>query len=166
MSMHILLVEDNATLAHLFKVQLSRLGHDLTITGTKAQAMTAFKAKIFDLVFIDIGLEGKQDRGMEILAEMKALVPEQRIGIISSNDVKDMIRRAQEGGAEFYMVKPFTLTGLSIALGGNREAIHNYQPDIGEGRIIPLYPFIGANHRYSVPTSRGSEASRPEITSS
>lgn len=147
MSMHILLVEDNATLAHLFQVQLRRLGHDVTIAGTKAQAMTTFKAETFDLVFIDIGLEGKQDRGIEILAEMKALAPEQRIGIVSSNDLKDMIRRAQESGAEFYMVKPFTLAGLSVALGGDREAIRNYRPDMGEGRIIPLYPIRSSELR-------------------
>jgi CheY-like chemotaxis protein len=155
--MHVLLVEDNATLAHLFRVQLSRLGHTVTITSTKAEAMAAFKAETFDLIFIDIGLEGQRDRGLEILAEMKALVPEQRIGIVSSNDLKDVIRCAQEGGAEFYMVKPFTLAGLSVTLGDDREAIHNYHPnDIGEGRIIPFYPPLdGANYRHNVPTSSG-----------
>jgi CheY-like chemotaxis protein len=166
MSMRVLLVEDNATLAHLFKVQLNQLGHDMTFTPTKAQAMDAFKTRAFDLVLIDVGLEGQQDRGIEILVEMKTLVPGQRIGIVSSNDLSDMIWRAQEGGAEFYMVKPFTLTGLKVALGGDREAIHNYQPDVGEGRIIPLYLFSGADYRYSVPTSKGREASKPEITSS
>jgi DNA-binding response OmpR family regulator len=164
--MHILLVEDNATLAHLFEVQLNRLGHEMIFAPTEAQAMAAFKAKTFDLVLIDIGLEGQQDKGIEILAEMKALVPKQRIGIVSSNDLKDMIRRAQEGGAEFYMVKPFTLKGLRIVLGGNREAINNYQPDIGEGRLIPLYSFSGANYHYNIPASRGKGASKPEITSS
>jgi NtrC-family two-component system response regulator AlgB len=150
--MHILLVEDNATLAHLFQVQLSRLGYAVTITSTKAQAMSVFKPETFDLVFIDIGLEGLRDRGLEILAEMKTIAPQQRIGILSSNDLKDMVRRAQERGAEFYMVKPFTLEGLRVTLGGSREDIHNYQPDVGEGRIILLYPFIGVDYQHSVST--------------
>jgi two-component system OmpR family response regulator len=151
--MRILLIEDNAILAHLCEVQLNRLGHKMTFVGTKVQAMAAFKAETFDLVLVDIGLEGQQDKGLEILVEMKALAPKQRIGIVSSNDLKDVIRRAQEGGAEFYMVKPFTLKGLRIALSGNRETIHNYQPDVGEGRIIPLYSLSG--YPYSVPISRG-----------
>jgi hypothetical protein len=69
---------------------------------------------------------------------MKAIKPSQRIGILSSNDFKEIVGLSQEKGAEFYMVKPFTLEGLSVVLGGNKKAIQNYQPEIGEGRIIYL----------------------------
>jgi DNA-binding response OmpR family regulator len=101
--------------------------------------MAAFKNETFDLIFIDMGLDGIQDRGLEILTEMKRLTPEQRIGILSSNDMRDKVRHSQECGAEFYMVKPFTMRGLTAVLTGDKEAIKNYQPEIGEGRIISLY---------------------------
>jgi CheY-like chemotaxis protein len=136
--MHILLVEDNAVLAVLFEVQLNQLGHQLTAAQTKAEAMAAFAKETFDLIFIDMGLDGRQDRGLEILSEMKAQVPEQRIGILSSNDLGDMVQQSQAGGAEFYMVKPFTMQGLSAVLSNDRTAIHNYRPEFGEGRIIPF----------------------------
>lgn len=134
--MHILLIEDNHTLATLFGVQLRQLGHTLTMVGTKEAATTAFKNEIFDLIFVDMGLEGYQDRGLQILAEIKALSPQQRIGVLSSNDLRDMVRLSQKYGAEFYMVKPFTLEGLALILNGDKEAIRNYIPDIDEGRII------------------------------
>jgi two-component system chemotaxis response regulator CheY len=136
--MHILFVEDSDTLANLFRVQLRMIGnHTLSTGATKKDAMAAFENEKFDLVFVDMGLEGQQDRGLEILTEMKALRPEQRIGILSSNDQRDMVRLSQKAGAEFYMVKPFTLEGLALVLDGDREAIQNYQPEkIGEGRII------------------------------
>jgi DNA-binding response OmpR family regulator len=134
--MNIFLIEDSNTLAQLFQVQLEQLGHTLTTAETKAEAMAAFETETFDLIFIDMGLEGQQARGLEILTEMKALAPNQRIGILSSNDLRDMVRRSQEGGAEFYMVKPFTMEGLTVVLGGDKEVIQGYQPEIGEGRII------------------------------
>jgi DNA-binding response OmpR family regulator len=134
--MNILLIEDSNTLAQLFQVQLRQLDHTLAVAETKAEAMAAFETETFDLIFIDMGLEGRQARGLEILTEMKALVPTQRIGILSSNDLRDMVRRSREEGAEFYMVKPFTMEGLIVVLSGDKEAIRSYQPEIGEGRII------------------------------
>jgi hypothetical protein len=50
--------------------------------------------------------------------------------------MRDMVRLSQQAGAEFYMVKPFTLEGLSLVLKGDKEAIQNHIPDVGEGRII------------------------------
>lgn len=135
--MNILLVEDNNTLATLFGVQLRQLGgHTLITAATKEAAIAAVQTGTFDLIFVDMGLEGYQDRGLEILTEIKALVPQQRIGILSSNDLRDMVRLSQKHGAEFYMVKPFTLDGLAAVLSGDKEVIQNYIPDIDEGRLI------------------------------
>lgn len=136
--MKILLIEDSGTLAKLFEVQVRQLGHQLVSTQTKAAALAVFEKDSFDLVFIDMGLEGQQDRGLEILTEMKVKKPDQRIGILSSNDLRDMVRESQQQGAEFYMVKPFTMEGLSVVLSGDQKAIRTYQPEVGEGRIILL----------------------------
>ncbi len=135
--MHILFIEDSTILTRLFESLLQILGeHTLTIAFNKAEAMTAFQKETFDLIFIDMGLEGDQAMGLEILTEMKALKPKQRIGILSSNDLRELVRRSREGGAEFYMVKPFTLGGLTMVMKGDKEAIDNYVLEISEGRII------------------------------
>jgi CheY-like chemotaxis protein len=135
--MDILLVEDNSTLANLFRVQLKQLGdHTLTTSANRASAIQAFKNGTFDLVFVDMGLDGYQDGGLKVLAEIKTLTPHQRVGILSSNDLRDTVRLSQKGGAEFYMVKPFTQEGLALVLTGDKEAIRNHLPEISEGRII------------------------------
>lgn len=137
--MHILLIEDSSTLATLFRVQLQQLGdHTLTTVFDRAGAIEAFKKEKFDLVFVDMGLDGYQDGGLQVLAEIKTLVPEQRVGVLSSNDLREMVRLSQKYGAEFYMVKPFTIEGLALVLTGDKEAIRSYMPEIGEGRIIAL----------------------------
>jgi DNA-binding response OmpR family regulator len=118
-------------------VQLRQLGtHTLTTTATKAQALIAFDQETFDLVLIDMGLEGQQSLGLEILQTLKAQRPAQRVGILSSNDLREIVRLSQEAGAEFYMVKPFTLEGLAVIIAGDKEAIRNHIPEVGEGRII------------------------------
>lgn len=137
--MNILLVEDSQSLAHLFRVQLRQLGdHTLEVAHNKAQAIATFSRGQFDIVFIDMGLDGKQDCGIEVLSEIKTLMPEQRAGILSSNDLRDMVRLSQKAGAEFYMVKPFTLEGLSLVLEGDKEILSHYTPKVDEGRIIVL----------------------------
>jgi response regulator of citrate/malate metabolism len=83
-----------------------------------------------------MGLEGQQNMGLEILEIMKGQKPAQRIGILSSNDIREIVRLSQEAGAEFYMVKPFTLEGLAVILTGDKEAIRHHIPEVGEGRII------------------------------
>lgn len=137
--MHILLIEDSSTLATLFRVQLQQLGdHTLTTAFDRASAIEAFKNEMFDLIFVDMGLDGYQDGGLQVLREIKAQTPEQRVGILSSNDLRDMVRLSQKHGAEFYMVKPFTIEGLALVLAGDKDAIRSYMPEIGEGRIIAL----------------------------
>ena len=137
--MHLLLIEDNHTLANLFRAQLRRLkSHSITVASNKEEALSAFQAETFDLVFIDMALEGIPYRGLEILEEIKAQSPDQRAGVLSSNDSPDTVRASREGGAEFYMVKPFTFRGLQIVLDGNRAEVEAYRPDISEGPIIAL----------------------------
>ena len=137
--MQVLLVEDNEALADLFRVLLRRLGpNELFVATTKKGALEAFDKGTFDIIFIDMGLEGLPDRGLEIIREIRVRSPEQRIGVLSSNDLQDMVRQSRQVGAAFYMVKPFTLEGLKVVLEGDPAVIKAYQPDIGEGRIIAL----------------------------
>jgi two-component system chemotaxis response regulator CheY len=137
--MRILLVEDSETLADLFRVQLRRLGqHELSVAASKWKALELFEPDKFDIVFIDMSLEGVPDRGLEIIREIKVQAPRQKIGVLSSNDLQDMVRQSQRVGAEFYMVKPFTMEGLKVVLEGDKTAIKAYRPDVGEGRILVL----------------------------
>ncbi len=135
--MHILLVEDNGTLANLFRVQLRLIdpSSTLVVTASKKETMDALNQETFDLIFIDMGLEGQLDAGVEILTELKRRRPAQRAGILSSNDINDVVHTSQLAGAEFYMVKPFTREGLRLVIAGDKEKLRHYRPDIGEGQI-------------------------------
>jgi CheY-like chemotaxis protein len=137
--MRVLLVEDSDILADLFRVQLQRLGqHSLLVAASKQKTFEVFKPDAFDIIFIDMGLEGIPDRGLEIIREIKIQSPQQKIGVLSSNDLQDMVQQSRQVGAVFYMVKPFTMEGLQVVLEGDKAAMRAYQPDVGEGRIIPL----------------------------
>ncbi|MFN8455709.1 MAG: hypothetical protein U0401_13760 [Anaerolineae bacterium] len=64
------------------------------------------------------------------------MAPQQRVGMLSSNDLRDMVRLSQQGGAEFYMVKPYTPEALAAVLSGDKEAMRGYTSAIDEGRVI------------------------------
>jgi two-component system chemotaxis response regulator CheY len=137
--MQVLLVEDSEALAGLFRVHLRRLGpYELAVAYTKKSALEMYKPGAFEVVFIDMGLEGIADRGLEIIREIKIQMPGQRIGVLSSNDLQEMVRQSRQVGATFYMVKPFTPEGLEVVLKGDPAAMKAYQPELGEGRIIAL----------------------------
>ena len=135
--MHILLIEDDGNLSILFRAQLRRVGgYTLTAAATKMQALQALKDELFDCIFVDMALEGIPDRGLQILKEIRNVSVTQRVGVLSSNDARDMVKACQNAGADFYMVKPFTFRGLQVVLDGDSEVIQRYQPDLSEGRII------------------------------
>jgi two-component system response regulator AtoC len=133
--MRVLFVEDSRELSHLFSVTLRRLGHEAHIAPSEAAARQIFRPGLFDFAFVDIGLES-DDGGLEIIDEIKVQEPNLRVGVLSSNDLPDMVRRSKQVGAEFYMVKPFTPRGLGIVLDGDMQAMRSYVPEIGEGRLI------------------------------
>lgn len=136
--MHLLFIEDSHDLSTLFKAQIRRLkmGHTVNTAATKQEAMAAFEEEAFDLIFVDMALDGFPYRGLEILKEIKAQKPDQRVAILSSNDGGEIVNNCKENGAEFYMVKPFTFDGIKLVMEGNSEAIRAYRPDLSEGPII------------------------------
>ena len=137
--MRVLLVDDSHLLSDLFQIQLQHLGaHSLEVRRTKKEALAAFQSQEFDVVFIDMRLEGQEERGLDILRDIKALKPEQSVVILSVNDQAGVIKSSKAAGASFYMIKPFTLDGLRLVLSGDEEGVSRYQPCVGEGRIFPL----------------------------
>jgi hypothetical protein len=72
-----------------------------------------------------------------IFCEIKAHAPEQRVGILSSNDLRDMVRFSRKMGPSFYGQALYHRRTGPVLI-GDKEAIRTYMPEIGEGRIIAL----------------------------
>ena len=79
---------------------------DLEISGeaeSAAQAMESLKARLPDLVLMDITLPGKS--GLELIKDVKALYPQLPILILSMHDESLYAERALRAGAGGYITK-------------------------------------------------------------
>jgi len=112
--MHILLVEDNASLATWLSQALSRSGYAVDVARDGEAALIALKGQHFDAVILDMGLPRLS--GQEVLARLRS----------GGNDVPVLILTADAGlqsriaglnaGADDYLAKPFDLGELEARL--------------------------------------------------
>lgn len=101
----ILIVDDNDVFRHHASLFLERQ-NVFEIAGTAATA--ADGARLFeqlqpDIVLLDISLPDRS--GFELIEAMKEIRPKARIILITSHDEEEYRIRAQEKGADGYIVK-------------------------------------------------------------
>lgn len=105
MAKKILLIEDDPFLSSLLGNRLKKEGFDLDTVKSGNDAMKALRAKLPDLVLLDIILPGKS--GFEVLEDIKSEPPVARVPVmIISNLGQDSdMERGKELGAVEYIVK-------------------------------------------------------------
>ena len=78
---HILVMEDDLSVAKGLEMVLSEEGYDVNLAGTGELAMKAFKQKRFDLLVADLRLPDID--GMEVIKQVKAAKPETEVIVIT-----------------------------------------------------------------------------------
>lgn len=108
--MRILLVEDDAVLAHALKQALVQGGAVVDCATDGVEAIQVLENQVFDVVLLDIGLP-KLD-GFSILSQVRARDADTPILIMTARDsLLDRVR-GLDLGADDYLVKPFDLPEL------------------------------------------------------
>jgi len=108
---HVLLVEDDASLAGLHAMALEGEGYVVTVAPDGLAALELARLHEPDLIVLDVGLP-KLD-GLGVLAELRAgrLTQDIPVLVFSNCDDPETIRRAFELGATDYLVKSDTPPG-------------------------------------------------------
>lgn len=65
---HLLIVDDEGDIRHLFAAELEDEGHSVITCGTHSEALEQLRHQLFDLVILDIQLD--QENGLELLREI------------------------------------------------------------------------------------------------
>ena len=103
-SVHVLLIEDDAAIAEMYRVQLEYDGHRVTIATTGAFGYTTMVTARPDIVLLDLLLPDRS--GLEIMADIKEGLPDHPPVVILSNyGEPTMIDRGIALGALEYLVK-------------------------------------------------------------
>jgi DNA-binding response OmpR family regulator len=101
---HVLLIEDDAAIAEMYRVQLEYDGYRVTVASTGEIGYTRLVASRPDIVLLDLLLPDRS--GLEIMADIKEELPTHPpIVILSNYGEPSMIDRGFSLGALEYLVK-------------------------------------------------------------
>jgi CheY-like chemotaxis protein len=107
MGSRILVVEDSAVIRRLIEVCLRAADLEIVTRDDGRNGLTAVSTESPDLVVLDIGLPGMD--GWEVLDRIRrdettATIP---VVVLTAHAEEESRRRANEGGADAFVTKPF-----------------------------------------------------------
>lgn len=103
---HILVMEDEASVAQGLQLVLSEEGYDVDVAMTGGSAIDTFNKKAFDLLVADLRLPDID--GMEVVRQVKETNPETEVVVITGYASVSSAVEAMKLGALEYLPKPFT----------------------------------------------------------
>ena len=110
----VLVVDDDAAVLRMMKVQLEVEGYTVRDERTGAAALEAVKNSKLLAVLLDLHLEGED--GFEVLQRMKALKPLLPVIMVTGSHEETEARKAFDLGAWDYVTKPIDFAYLKNIL--------------------------------------------------
>src|SRR5579859_1346248 len=100
----VLLIEDDTTIAEMYRVQLDFDGYEVTVVNTGAGAIRALEAARPDIILLDLLLPDRS--GLEVMVDInQAFSDHPPVVILSNYGEPMMIERGLSLGAVEYLVK-------------------------------------------------------------
>jgi two-component system OmpR family response regulator/two-component system response regulator QseB len=112
--MHILLVEDDASLAAGLQKALGKDGFVVNHVPNGRQALAAVRAQAPDIVVLDLGLPDMD--GLDVLAHLRQGESHIPVLVLTARDTLEDKITGLDGGADDYLAKPFDVKELSARL--------------------------------------------------
>jgi DNA-binding response OmpR family regulator len=112
--MRILVVEDDQKVANFIQSGLEQEGCAVDVLREGTHAADQARTIDYDAVILDLMLPGRS--GLQVLREVRARKPSLPVIVLTAKDSIDDRVAGLDGGADDYMVKPFSLAELSARL--------------------------------------------------
>jgi two-component system, NtrC family, response regulator len=113
-TIHILVVDDEASIRRLVERELGASRRRITTVGSSQEAIKAFKRNAFDVVMLDMRLP--DGNGIDLLPRFQDMAPEVQVIIITGFGEVDNAVQAMKLGAYDYITKPFDLDRLEMVI--------------------------------------------------
>jgi len=129
---HILVVEDEDSLATLLQYNLQKEGYSVTMAGDGEEALLLVDEKLPDLIVLDWMLPKLS--GIEVCRRLRQRNETRNVPIImltARGEETDRIR-GLDTGADDYVVKPFSMTELAARI---RAVLRRLRPGLAEDRV-------------------------------
>lgn len=103
--LNILIVDDEVNIRRTMAFCLESEGHAVTGAGTGGAAVEAADRRVFDLIFLDLRLEG--ENGLDLIPQLLTAAPTARIVVVTAYASIESAVVAIRGGAYDFLAKPF-----------------------------------------------------------
>ncbi|CCN78019.1 Luminescence regulatory protein luxO [Vibrio nigripulchritudo SO65] len=142
---YLLMVEDTASVAALYRSYLSPLGLDITIVGTGKDAVESLEERTPDLILLDLRLPDMT--GMDVLSSVKSNYPDVPVIFMTAHGSIDTAVEAMRKGAQDFLIKPCEVDRLRVTVNNairkagklrspSSEPDNNYQGFIGSSQTM------------------------------
>ncbi len=115
--MHILIVEDKQSLAHMLKTSLEEKGHTVVLAGDGADGLAHAETGLYDAVVLDIMLPGLD--GLEVIRRLRGKGREGKqvpvLALTARDSIADIVT-ALDLGVDDYLTKPFAMAEFMARL--------------------------------------------------
>ena len=132
MTPHILVVEDEDSLATLLQYNLQKEGYDIALAGDGEEALLLVDERLPDLIVLDWMLP--KVSGIEVCRRLRQRNETRNVPIImltARGEESDRVR-GLDTGADDYLVKPFSMTELTARI---RAVLRRIRPGLAEDRV-------------------------------
>ncbi len=144
-SKYLLMVEDTASVAALYRSYLNPLGLDITIVGTGKNAIKSLEERIPELILLDLRLPDMT--GMDVLSSVKTHYPDVPVIFMTAHGSIDTAVEAMRKGAQDFLIKPCEADRLRVTVNNalrkagklrspTCELDNNYQGFIGSSQTM------------------------------
>ncbi|MBC8289082.1 MAG: sigma-54-dependent Fis family transcriptional regulator, partial [Planctomycetes bacterium] len=144
--LRVLFVDDEAMIREVMRIELPRMGHEVTVCDGGEAAISAIDAGAFDAAIVDLKMPGID--GWQVVDHLRKVSPETQVIIHTAHGSMDEAIQALRRGANDFLQKPCklvdiatvltrvaekrTLTNRTIALEKRLEAVEGSPQLIGE----------------------------------
>jgi two-component system phosphate regulon response regulator PhoB len=132
MTPHILVVEDEDSLATLLQYNLQKEGYDVALAGDGEEALLLVDERLPDLMVLDWMLP--KISGIEVCRRLRQRNETRNLPIVmltARGEETDRVR-GLDTGADDYVVKPFSMTELTARI---RAVLRRLRPGLAEDRV-------------------------------
>ena len=132
MTPHVLVVEDEDSLATLLQYNLQKEGYDIALAGDGEEALLLVDERLPDLIVLDWMLP--KVSGIEVCRRLRQRNETRNVPIImltARGEETDRVR-GLDTGADDYVVKPFSMTELTARI---RAVLRRIRPGLAEDRV-------------------------------
>jgi DNA-binding NtrC family response regulator len=112
--LRVLFVDDETAIREIMKIELPRMGHEVTLCEDGAAALKALEKQTFDAALVDLRMPGLS--GWDVIEHIKKVSPETEVVISTGHGDLEAAIQALRLGAYDFLPKPCKLFEISAVL--------------------------------------------------